>query len=213
MATRPNFLFIASKSAIRLFLTCSMGLLACAEERPGKTGQEGTRSIPRERTLVTHCSDINTCGGQIVDYNTFENCCGEGQPVVSGPYRLSLSVPQQRILTRRDDWWAAEIGFHALPEVEQLIAPLVEKYSVATYDTARTAAIMRAKGWRRDEGGFWAQDGARYPFSPVVPSNSPQPDLLDQLALERKPLYQQRLLAQDVAVGAPGDQSSEMTEV
>jgi len=423
MAIRPNFPFIAAKSAIRLFLTCSMGLLACAEERPGKTGQEGTQSIPRERTLVTHCSDINTCGGQIVDYNTFnpfllgsssrtgshflyeplyfysaydeddqlipwiatgheynqdftqvtvhirqgvtwsdgtpwtaadlaytvaalkenapelflstdmetwvervevedeltarfvlkqpnprfvfnyltncffngivvvpkhiwegedpktfENCCDEGQPVVSGPYRLSLSVPQQRILTRRDDWWAAEIGFHALPEVEQLIflpymdeakrvqalisndidialdlrppniktaldenanvvswtgeappygyvdwwpvnlgfnnledpfrdvqirhainhainreelvavgwqgagkanflpfpnfpalqqyldgvAPLVEKYGVATYDTARTAAIMRAKGWRRDEEGLWAQDGARF---------------------------------------------------
>ena len=55
------------------------------------------------------------------DPKTFENCCGEGQPVVSGPYRLGLSVPQQRILTRRDDWWAAQIGFHALPEVEQLI--------------------------------------------------------------------------------------------
>ena len=36
-----------------------MGLFACAEETPG-TGQ----SIPRERTHVTPCSDINICGGQ-----------------------------------------------------------------------------------------------------------------------------------------------------
>ena len=42
-------------------------------------------------------------------------------PVVSGPYRLALSVPAQRIWDRRQDWWAARIGFQALPRVERLI--------------------------------------------------------------------------------------------
>ena len=55
------------------------------------------------------------------DPKTFTNCCEGGNPVVSAPYRLSLSMPQQRIFVRRDDWWAAEIGFHPLPEVERLI--------------------------------------------------------------------------------------------
>lgn len=42
-------------------------------------------------------------------------------PVVSGPYRLALSTPQQRIWDRRADWWGAVQGLHALPQVERLI--------------------------------------------------------------------------------------------
>ncbi len=42
-------------------------------------------------------------------------------PVVSGPYKMVLSVPTQRIWDRRDDWWAAKTGFHDLPKVERLI--------------------------------------------------------------------------------------------
>ena len=34
-------------------------------------------------------------------------------PVVSGPYRLALSEPQQRLWDLREDWWAAQIGFPA----------------------------------------------------------------------------------------------------
>jgi peptide/nickel transport system substrate-binding protein len=44
-----------------------------------------------------------------------------GWPVVSGPYRLALSVPEQRVWDRRQDWWAAKVGFHALPKVERII--------------------------------------------------------------------------------------------
>jgi peptide/nickel transport system substrate-binding protein len=44
-----------------------------------------------------------------------------GWPVVSGPYRLALSVPEQRVWDLRPDWWAARSGFHALPKVERLI--------------------------------------------------------------------------------------------
>ena len=42
-------------------------------------------------------------------------------PVVSGPYSLALSTTAQRIWDRRDDWWAAKIGFRDLPKVERLI--------------------------------------------------------------------------------------------
>jgi len=42
-------------------------------------------------------------------------------PVVSGPYRLALSVPAQRIWDLRSDWWASGIGFQRLPKVERII--------------------------------------------------------------------------------------------
>ena len=44
-----------------------------------------------------------------------------GLPVVSGPYRLAHSGPQQRLWDRRADWWAAQIGFQHLPKVERII--------------------------------------------------------------------------------------------
>ena len=44
-----------------------------------------------------------------------------GWPVVSGPYRMALSEPEQRIWDLRRDWWAAKIGFQRLPRVERLI--------------------------------------------------------------------------------------------
>ncbi|MBM3279449.1 MAG: ABC transporter substrate-binding protein [Candidatus Handelsmanbacteria bacterium] len=56
------------------------------------------------------------------DPRTFANCDpAKGWPVVSGPYRLALSLPGQRIWDRRDDWWAAKTGFQRLPEVERLV--------------------------------------------------------------------------------------------
>ena len=56
------------------------------------------------------------------DPTTFRNLDLEsGLPVVSGPYRLALSVPLQRIWDVRPDWWAATIGFQRLPKVERII--------------------------------------------------------------------------------------------
>ena len=52
-----------------------------------------------------------------------------GWPVVTGPYRIALSEPAQRIWDLRPDWWAAKIGFHALPQVERLIfLPYMEEH-------------------------------------------------------------------------------------
>lgn len=45
----------------------------------------------------------------------------QGWPVLTGPYTLALSSPQQKIWDVREDWWAAEIGFQELPEVERIV--------------------------------------------------------------------------------------------
>jgi len=56
------------------------------------------------------------------DPTTFANFDPEkGWPVVSGPYRLTLSAPQQRIWDLRENWWAARTGFQRLPKVERII--------------------------------------------------------------------------------------------
>ena len=44
----------------------------------------------------------------------------KGWPLGTGAFELSLSTPEVQIYDRRDDWWAAEIGFHPLPQVERL---------------------------------------------------------------------------------------------
>ena len=54
--------------------------------------------------------------------DTFENFDPQkGWPVFSGPYKLVLSTPQQRIWDLRPDWWAAATGFQSLPKVERII--------------------------------------------------------------------------------------------
>ena len=58
--------------------------------------------------------------GQVPD--TFENFDPQkGWPVTSGPYKLMLSTPQQRIWDLRPEWWAAASGFQSLPKVERVI--------------------------------------------------------------------------------------------
>lgn len=56
------------------------------------------------------------------DPTSFSNFdIAKGYPVTTGPWKLVLSTPQQRIWDRRDDWWAAKTGFHPLPSVERII--------------------------------------------------------------------------------------------
>jgi peptide/nickel transport system substrate-binding protein len=56
------------------------------------------------------------------DPGSFANLdIARGWPVVSGPYRMVYSHFQKRIWDRRDDWWAARIGFQRLPRVERII--------------------------------------------------------------------------------------------
>ena len=45
----------------------------------------------------------------------------KGWPVGTGPYRLVYASTHQKIYDRRDDWWAAKVGFQPLPEVERVM--------------------------------------------------------------------------------------------
>lgn len=57
------------------------------------------------------------------DPTSFNNLdIAKGYPVSTGPWKIVLSTPQQRILDRNDDWWAAKAGFAKLPEVQRIIA-------------------------------------------------------------------------------------------
>ena len=243
-------------------------------------------TAPNPRFVFTYFTHNFDNGVPIVPRHIWEGRDPEGfanfdlskdWPVVSGPYRMVLSVPAQRIWDLRQDWWAAKIGFQRLPKVERLIylpymeeakqvqnlipnnldlcadmlppniqtildqnpkvttwsgreapygyldwwplsmgfnaleAPfddaefrwainyaidreqlvevgwqgagrptllpfpdfpllrkftdkiedLLEKYPVGRHDPERSAAIMRDKGWQRDEKGFWMKNGAR----------------------------------------------------
>ena len=56
------------------------------------------------------------------DPESFSNFdMAQGWPVVSGPYKMAISSPEQRVWDVRSDWWAAKIGFRELPKVERLI--------------------------------------------------------------------------------------------
>lgn len=46
----------------------------------------------------------------------------KGWPVVTGPFNCVAWTPQQQVMDRRDDWWAAKIGFAELPQIERVIA-------------------------------------------------------------------------------------------
>ena len=45
----------------------------------------------------------------------------KGWPLCTGPWKLVYDDVQRKIWDRRDDWWAAKIGFHKLPAVERMI--------------------------------------------------------------------------------------------
>jgi len=56
------------------------------------------------------------------DPTTFTNFdLGKGWPIVTGPWKLTLSSPAQRFWDRREDWWAATSGFHPLPKMKRVI--------------------------------------------------------------------------------------------
>ena len=44
-----------------------------------------------------------------------------GLPVGTGPYKMVFASPQQKIYDVREDWWAAEVGFREMPQVQRII--------------------------------------------------------------------------------------------
>ena len=88
-----------------------------------------TLKAPNPRFIFSYFTNSFDNGISIVpkhiwegeDPKTFSNFSVEkGLPVVTGPYSLQLSSPQQRIWKLRPDWWAAKIGFQKLPAVQRL---------------------------------------------------------------------------------------------
>ncbi|HEX5414853.1 MAG TPA: ABC transporter substrate-binding protein [Chloroflexota bacterium] len=45
----------------------------------------------------------------------------KGWPVTTGPWKLALSSPDQKIWDRDPNWWAAKTNFHPLPQPERII--------------------------------------------------------------------------------------------
>jgi peptide/nickel transport system substrate-binding protein len=58
-------------------------------------------------------------GKQAETFTNFD--MAKGWPVVSGPYTMVVSTPEQRIWDVREDWWAPRVGFQDLPKVERII--------------------------------------------------------------------------------------------
>ena len=56
------------------------------------------------------------------DWSSFKNLdLAKNWPVSTGPWQVVDSSPRQKILDRRSNWWAAELGLAPLPAVERSI--------------------------------------------------------------------------------------------
>jgi peptide/nickel transport system substrate-binding protein len=60
---------------------------------------------------------------QASDWSKFTNFdIAKGLPVTTGPWKLVFSSPDQKILDRRDDWWAVKAGLvKAMPAVQRIV--------------------------------------------------------------------------------------------
>jgi peptide/nickel transport system substrate-binding protein len=61
--------------------------------------------------------------GQSSDWSKFTNFdLANGLPVTTGPWKLVFSSADQKIIDRRDDWWAVKAGLvKALPAVQRIV--------------------------------------------------------------------------------------------
>ena len=91
---------------------------------------EFTLKTPNPRFQLDYFS-VRIWGGVVIlpkhvwegqDPFTFTNYDeAKGWPLGTGPYKLTSATPTNFIWDRRDDWWGAAAGFHALPEPKRLI--------------------------------------------------------------------------------------------
>src|SRR2546426_674675 len=119
------------------------------------------------------------------DWTTFKHFDpAKDWPVTTSPWKVAFTSPQQKVVDRRDEWWAAKAGLAPMPRVErnvwlpsageqQLAQALITNqgdYSQgmqpATYPTGfrqkpkivthtRPKAAYGRKGWKKDAAGFW----------------------------------------------------------
>src|SRR5205085_380723 len=82
---------------------------------------------PRFFDLLTYTFDIgiyilpkHVFEGQ--DWTTFKHFdAARGWPITTGPWRVTESAPDQKVLDRRERWWAADLGLAPLPAVERIV--------------------------------------------------------------------------------------------
>jgi peptide/nickel transport system substrate-binding protein len=83
---------------------------------------------PRFFDLLTYKFDI---GVYIVpkhifekqdDWSSFTNFdLAKGLPLTTGPWKVVFAAPDQKVIDRRDDWWAVKAGLAQLPKVERIV--------------------------------------------------------------------------------------------
>ena len=89
-----------------------------------------TLNKPNPRFIFSYFTFHEDVGIQIVPEHIFTGQdpmkftnydLAKGWPVVTGPYKLVHSDPQQKIWDRDENWWGAKTGFAPLPAPERLI--------------------------------------------------------------------------------------------
>ncbi|MGH2460642.1 MAG: ABC transporter substrate-binding protein, partial [Chloroflexota bacterium] len=58
----------------------------------------------------------------------------------------------------------------ALKPYYDAVSDILQKYPIDDYDPKKTAQIMQSKGYAKDQGGFWAKGGKRFPLLVVTPA-------------------------------------------
>jgi peptide/nickel transport system substrate-binding protein len=83
---------------------------------------------PRFFEFVTYKYDIGVYivpkhifDGQ--DWTQFKHYdLGKDWPVTTGPWKVTLGTPEQKVMDRRDDWWAVKAGLvKAMPQVQRIV--------------------------------------------------------------------------------------------
>jgi hypothetical protein len=134
------------------------------------------------------------------DWATFKHFgVAEGWPVTTSPWRVAFASPQQKVLDRREEWWAARAGLAPLPRVERIVwLPWVGEQQVTDMaDKARLRELFRKA---------MAAGAAGPPPHVQLPPDSDEHDVLAELAHGGEPIRQRRLLAPDLrprALAAP----------
>lgn len=70
-------------------------------------------------------------GKDLASFTAFD--IANGQPVTTSPWKLVFSSPEQKVIDRRDSWWAVDQGLvDAMPQVERIIyLPWTEETQIA----------------------------------------------------------------------------------
>jgi peptide/nickel transport system substrate-binding protein len=67
------------------------------------------------------------------DWSKFQNFdLAKGLPLTTGPWKVVFASPDQKVIDRRDDWWAVKAGLAQLPKVERIVyLPFAQETSTA----------------------------------------------------------------------------------